>query len=137
MGVGNNNGNGGGVQSDNIEFTITEVVGYSYTYDEDDEVKTSYDLSTSALFNNVPSDLKGYMIKTTYYGANNDRIGQQTNSLEEIFFDSDDFSFPYSFGYYTSYNKLEPEYVVVEIIKSGNVITNDTFEVDKNKIEYL
>lgn len=112
-----------------IDLTISEVSGYKY-----DDVFT---IHTSAFFSNIPSDLKGYMIKTTYFDSKDERIGQQTDSLSNIIIDTDDWDYPHYFGYYDSHKKLDPEYVTVEIIKNKEVIVNDTFEVDRNSIEYL
>ncbi len=118
--------------SNGIEMTITEVTGYSYDYDN----KTSYSLSTNALFTKVPSKLEGYIIKTTYYDSNGTRIGQEIDSLSNVY--SKEYSeYASSFAYFSTYKKPNPDYVIVEVEKSGKTINNYTYEIDKSDIEYL
>ena len=127
--------------SKNISLVITEVDGDSFTYDDLDGVKgkTEYDLMTSALFYDVPSDLNGYILKTTYYDKDNKSIAQETESLSMLMsgLESKQVDYPLIFGITSFYKKLEPEYVTVEIIKDKNVVANDTFEIDKSSITYL
>lgn len=115
---------------DHVDITITDVLGY----DGDSSSKKSYTLYTYALFNKVPSDLKGYNVKTTYYDKNNTQIGSDIESLSHIYYDSD---YALSFGYYTTYKKPNPDYVTVEIIKDGKTIDNFTSQIDQGKIKYL
>ena len=151
-GMGNGNENSKslnqGIDSSNqnsankdLEMVITKVEGDSYTYDDYEGVKgeTEYMLMTSALFYNVPADLKEYIIKTTYYDKNNESIAQQSEGLSTVLmgWQSSDYDYPYVFGIVSFYKKLEPEYATVEIIKDKNVIINETFEIDKNSINYL
>ena len=134
-------GNGGGdsgevSESSKFGLVITEVSGSSYDYDDGD--KTNYMLDTSALFTNIPSDMNNYIVRTTYFDKNDDRIGQVTESLSEVIYKIDDeHNYPHSFGYYNSYKKLNPDHVSVEISKGGKLVANDTFEVDRNSIEFL
>lgn len=115
-----------------IEMTITEVSGYSFDYDN----KTSYSLSTLALFTKVPSNLEGYIIKTSYYDSNGTRIGQEIDSLSNVY--SKEYpEYASSFAYFDTYKKPDPDYVVVEIEKSGKTINNYTYEIDKSDIEFL
>ena len=115
---------------EHVDLTITDVGGY----DGDSSSKKSYTLYTSALFTSVPDDKKGYVIKTIYYDKNGSQIGQETESLEYVYFDTD---YDISFGYYTAYTIPDPDYVVVQIIKGGKVIDNYTDTIDTNKIDYL
>ena len=117
---------------DNVEhvsLTITGVDGW-----EDDSDKKSYSLYTNALFNDVPKDMKGYIVKTSYLDENDTLIGQETEKLEQIYYDSE---YALSFGYYTAYKLPNPDHVKVEIIKDGKVIDNYTSNIKKNKIDYL
>lgn len=116
--------------AEHVDLTISEVNGY----DGDNDDKTSYTLYTYAIFNSVPKDIKGYNIKTTYYDSNGSEIGHETETLENVYYDSD---YALSFGYYTGYKLPDPDHVDVEIIKNGKVIDNYTEKVDKNKIDYL
>lgn len=130
-GIGNNNGSDGG--ADNVEhvaLTITDVGGW----DSDGSSKKSYTLYTDAIFNSVPKDTKGYMLKTIYYDNDNKKIGQETESLDYVYYDSD---YALSFGYYTTYNKPDPDHVTVQVIKDGKVIDNYTEEIDTSSIDYL
>lgn len=115
---------------EHVDLTISEVSGYDGNYDN----KTSYSLYTSALFLEVPSDLKGYVIKTSYCDENDTVLGQETETLANVYYDTD---YDISFGFYTSYKKLNLDHVNVEIIKGGKTIDNFTAKVDKNKISYL
>ena len=115
---------------EHVDLTISDVLGYDGTYDN----KTSYTVYTEALFLDVPSDMKGYVVKTGYYDENNTLLGQETEKLSNVYYDSD---YSISFGHYTSYKKLDLDHVNVEIIKSGETIDNFTAKVDRNKIDYL
>lgn len=115
-----------------IEMTITEVSGYSYDYDN----KTSYSLSTQALFTKVPSKLEGYIIKTTYYDNNGTRIGQEVDSLSNVY--SKEYpDYDSSFAYLITYKKPNPDHITVEVEKSGKTINNYTYEIDRSDIDYL
>ncbi|MBQ9160098.1 MAG: zinc ribbon domain-containing protein [Methanobrevibacter sp.] len=119
--------------ADNVEhvaLTITDVGGY----DGDSSSKRSYTLYTSALFTSVPDDKKGYVLKTIYYDKNGSQIGQETESLEYVYYDTD---YAISFGFYTAYTIPDPDHVEVQVIKDGKVIDNYTETIDTNKIDYL
>lgn len=119
-------------QNDDVErviLTITDVNGYSGT-----SGKTSYTIYTEALFDRVPSDMKGYNVKTTYYDKNNTVIGSEIESLAHIYYESD---YALSFGHYTTYKMPNPDHVVVEIIKDGKAIDNYTSQIDQGKIKFL
>lgn len=121
--------------SDSLEFKISSVYGSSYYYEEENE--TDYTIVTSALFTKIPSDLNGYIVKTTYFDKNNDRIGQSTETLSNVIYDPKDIDYEIAFGYYNSYKKFDPDHVTVEITKEKSVVANDTYQIDKNKIEFL
>ena len=126
-------GNGTAKSVDEVEHVnieITDVLGYDSHYDN----KTSYTLYTRALFLNVPSDLNGYVIKTSYLDENGTVLGQETEKLSQVYYDSD---YSISFGHYDSYKKLDYDHVNVEIIKDGKVVDNFTARIDKNKIDFL
>lgn len=118
------------VQESVVDMTITDVLGYDSSYDS----KKSYTLYTEAIFNKVPNDLKGYNVKTTYYDANDTEIGHETETLDNIYYDS---QYSLSFGHYTSYKKPNPDHVTVEILKGSKVVDTYTEKIDKNKIDYL
>lgn len=129
-GNGNDNGNVDVVDDvDHVDLTITDINGW-----DSDSGKQSYTLYTEALFNNVPDDLKGYNIKTSYYDSNDTMIGYETEKLENVYYDS---SYSISFGHYTTYKLPDPDYVKVEIINGGKVIDTFTEKIDTNKIDYL
>ncbi|MBQ6100165.1 MAG: zinc ribbon domain-containing protein [Methanobrevibacter sp.] len=113
-----------------VDLTITEVDGW----DGDSSSKKSYTLYTEAIFNKVPSDLKGYNVKTTYVDANGSDIGYEIETLDNVYYDS---NYALSFGHYTTYKKPNPDHVNVEIIKDGKTIDNFTSKIDKSKIDYL
>ena len=119
-----------GSDVEHVELTITDVTGYENDYDD----KTSYTVYTEALFLDVPSKMKGYVVKTSYYDKNDTLLGQETEKLSNVYYDSD---YSLSFGYYTSYKKLDLDRVNVEIIKSGETIDNFTAKIDRNQIDYL
>lgn len=112
-----------------VDLTITDVNGW-----DSNSGKKSYTLYTEAIFNKVPSDLKGYNIKTTYMDENGTEIGHETETLSNVYYDSD---YALSFAHYTTYKKPNPDHVNVEIIKDGKVIDNFTSKIDKNGIDYL
>lgn len=128
------NGDGNDTTTNNVEhvvdLTITDVSGW----DSDSSNKHSYTLYTKAIFNKVPSDLKGYNIKTTYYDKNGSEIGNEIETLDNVYYDT---NYAISFGYYTSYVLPNPDYVVVEIIKDGQVVDNFTAKIDQSGIDYL
>lgn len=117
------------VDADHVDLTITGVGGW-----DSDSGKKSYTLYTEAIFNNVPEKLDGYNVKTTYYDSNDESIGHETETLEDIYYDS---SYALSFGFYTSYKLPDPDHVTVEIMKDGKVIDTYTEKIDTNKIDYL
>lgn len=117
-----------------IAMTITEVTGYSFDSDYDN--KTYYSLYTHALLSNVPSNLDGYLLKTNYYDENGTRIGQETDSLKNVY-SSEYPDYPVSFAFFDSNKKPHPDYVTVDIIKDGQTINNYTYEIDKSDIDFL
>ena len=112
-----------------VDLTITDVSGW-----DSDSGKKSYTLYTEAIFNKVPDNLKGYNIKTTYYDTNGSEIGHETETLDNVYYDS---NYALSFGFYTTYKLPNPDHVTVEIINGGKVIDSYTEQIDKNKIDYL
>ena len=114
-----------------VFLTITDVSGWD---SGGGSSKSSYTLYTSALFTKVPENIDGYLIKTIYYDKNNSQIGQETESLEKVYYDSD---YSISFGHYTTYTMPDPDYVVVQIIKDSKIIDNYTETIDQSKIDYL
>ena len=117
------------VDADHVDLTITGVGGW-----DSDSGKKSYTLYTEAIFNNVPEKLDGYNVKTTYFDSDDESIGHETETLEDIYYDS---SYALSFGFYTSYKLPDPDHVTVEIMKDGKVIDTYTEKIDTNKIDYL
>ncbi len=118
------------VETKEVDLTITEVNGYSSSSSS----PKSYTLYTEALFNKVPSELKGYNVKTTYVDVNGTEIGFKTETLSNVYYDTD---YSISFGFYTTYKKPNPDHVNVEIIKDGKTIENFTQKIDQGKIQYL
>ena len=112
-----------------VDLTITDVSGW-----DSDSGKKSYTLYTEAIFNKVPDNLKGYNVKTTYYDTNGSEIGHETETLDNVYYDS---NYALSFGFYTTYKLPDPDHVTVEIINGGKVIDSYTEHIDKNKIDYL
>ena len=112
-----------------VDLTITDVSGW-----DSDSGKKSYTLYTEAIFNKVPDNLKGYNVKTTYYDTNGSEIGHETETLDNVYYDS---NYALSFGFYTTYKLPNPDHVTVEIINGGKVIDSYTEHIDKNKIDYL
>lgn len=112
-----------------VDLTITGVSGW-----DSSSGKKSYTLYTEAIFNSVPDDKDGYIVKTIYYNNNDTKIGQETEKLDEIYYDSD---YALSFGHYTTYQLPDPDHVTVQIIKEGKIIQNFTEDIDVNQIEYL
>jgi predicted nucleic acid-binding Zn ribbon protein len=114
---------------EHVDLTITSVDGW-----DSDSGKKSYTLYTDAIFNSVPKDMKGYNIKTTYYDSNDTEIGHQTDTLSNVYYETD---YAIGFGHYRTYKLPDPDHVNVEIIKNGKVIDNYTEQIDKNHIDYL
>lgn len=127
---GNNNADVDDTPQHVVDLTISDVSGWV----NDGSSKKSYSLYTEALFNKVPSDMKGYNIRTTYLDKNNTEIGHETESLSNVYYDTD---YPISFAFYTTYQKPNPDHVNVEIIKDGKVVDNFTSKIDTGGIEYL
>jgi len=125
----NNNTDNAPSDADHVRLTITDISGY-----DSSGGKKSYTLYTQAIFESVPNDLNGYIIKTTYYGANDTRIGQETEQLDSVYYDS---NYDISFAYYTTYKMPKPDHVTVEIIKDRKVIDNYTEKIDTDKIDFL
>lgn len=112
-----------------VDLTITDVSGW-----DSDSGKKSYTLYAEAIFNKVPDNLKGYNVKTTYYDSNGSEIGHETETLDNVYYDS---NYALSFGFYTTFKLPDPDHVTVEIINGGKVIDSYTEQIDKNKIDYL
>lgn len=128
MGLGGNNQASDDNQHE-VDLTITEVNGY-----DGSSSPKSYSLYTYAIFNKVPSNLNGYNVKTTYFDENDTEIGHETETLSNVYYDTD---YALSFGFYTTYKKPNPHHVTVEIIKDGKTIDSFTANVDQGKIEFL
>ena len=129
MGLGGNNQ----ASDDNqhaVDLTITEVNGYSSSSSS----PKSYSLYTYAIFNKVPSNLDGYNVITTYFDVNDTEIGHETETLSNVYYDTD---YPISFGFYTTFKKPNPDHVTVEIIKDGKTVDTFTSKIDQGKIEFL
>lgn len=128
-------GNDSGKASDTAEpeheviLTVTDVLGW-----DSGSGKESYTLYTEAIFDKVPGDMNGYNVRTTYYDSNDKEIGHETETLDDVYYDS---NYALSFGHYTTYKKPDPDHVTVEIIKNGNVVDSYTEKVDQSKIDYL
>ena len=115
---------------EHVHLTISDVSGTEGNSDG----KDYYFLWTEVLFTDVPSDQKGYIIKTTYFDENGTSLGQETEKLANAYYETD---YSVSIGYHTMYKKPDLDHVNVNIIKDGKTIDNYTYEVDKNKIEFL
>lgn len=115
---------------EHVKLTISDVDGN----DGYSDGKKYYFLWTDVLFTSVPSDQKGYLIKTIYCDENGTSLGQETETLSHAYYETD---YPISVGYHTMYKKPDLDHVNVEIIKDGKTIDNYTYEVDKNKISFL
>lgn len=96
LGDNGNDSTDGGDEIEHVDLTIADVLGYDGHYGN----KTSYTVYTSALFLEVPSDLKGYVIKTSYCDENDTVLGQETETLSNVYYDTD---YDISFGHYTSH----------------------------------
>ena len=128
MGFGGNHDVVDDSEKNKIDLTVADVNGYDGSSDD------SYTLYTSAIFNKVPSDLKGYNIKTTYFDKNGTEIGHETEKLSNVYYDSD---YAISFGHYTTYKKPNPDHVNVEILKEGKTIGTFNSTIDQGKIKFL
>lgn len=126
MGMGGNTQQADDAPEHVVDLTITEVLGYTGS--------SSYTLYTEAIFNKVPSDLKGYNVKTTYIDKNGTEIGYETETLKNVYYDTD---YALSFGHYTSYKKPDPGSVKIEIIKDGKTVDTFTNNIDQSKIKFL
>ena len=115
---------------EHVYLTISDVGGW----DSDSSEKNSYTLYTNALFTGVPSDIRGYMIKTTYFDGNDTQIGHETEKLENVYYES---NYAIGFGYYTTYTLPNPDHVKVEIIKDNEVIDTYTEQIDKNSWQLM
>jgi len=115
---------------EHVALTITDVDGN----DGSSDGKKYYFLWTEVLFTSVPSDQKGYLIRTTYLDENGTSLGQETEKLANAYYDTD---YSVSIGYHTMYKKPDLHHVNVDIIKDGKTIDNYTYEVDINKISFL
>lgn len=127
---GDGNDNSGNTVEHVVDLTITGVGGW----DSDSYSRNSYTLYTKAIFNKVPSDLSGYNVKTTYYDRNGSEIGHEIETLKDIYYDSD---YALSFGHYTTYIMPNPDYVVVEIIKDGELVEKFNSTIDQSSIDFL
>lgn len=128
MGLGGNSQTNDDTANHEVDLTITEVNGYTGSSGK------SYTIYTYAIFNKVPSNLKGYNVKTTYFDENNTEIGHETETLSDVYYDSD---YALSFGDYTTYKKPNPKFVTVEIIKDGETIDTFNSTIDQSKIKFL
>ncbi|WP_298501173.1 zinc ribbon domain-containing protein [uncultured Methanobrevibacter sp.] len=131
FGMGDNNGTADvddGIE--HVSLTIKDVSGH----DSSSDGKHYYNIWTNVLFTSVPSNQKGYLIKTIYYDDNDTQIGQETESLSNVYYDTD---YDIMVGYYTTYKKPDLDHVKVEIIYNDKTIDTFTHDVDKNKISFL
>lgn len=114
-------------EASQFSLTITDVNGY---YSDDNK---DYFYWVEVLFHKVPSNKKEYVVKTTYLDENGTDIGHETESLANVYYDTD---YSISVGYHTSYKYIDVDSVKVEIIRDGNVIKESTSKADKNKFNF-
>lgn len=129
-GGGNNQASDADDGVEHVGLTISGVEGY----DGNNDGKKYYSLWTEVLFTSVPSNQKGYIIKTIYYDENGTDLGQESETLSNAYYDTD---YSISIGHHTMYTKPDLDHVTVEIIKDGKTIDNYTNKVDKGKISFL
>lgn len=110
-----------------FSFTISDVNGY---YSDDNK---DYFYWVDVLFHKVPSNQKDYIVRTTYLDANGTDVGHETESLANVYYDT---NYPISVGYHTAYKYIDVDSVKVEIMRDGNVIKEGTCKADKNKFNF-
>ena len=128
-GNGNNQTVDNGISKESNEFalTISDVNGY---YSKENR---NYFFWVEVLFQKVPSNKEGYLVKVTYLDKNNTDIGHEIDSLESVYYDS---KYALSIGYHTSYKHMDIDSVKVEILKDDQVIKECNAKVDKNKFNF-
>ena len=128
-GNGNNQTVDNGISKESNEFalTISDVNGY---YSKENR---NYFFWVEVLFQKVPSNKEGYLVKVTYLDKNNTDIGHEIDSLESVYYDS---KYALSIGYHTSYKRMDIDSVKVEILKDDQVIKECNSKVDKNKFNF-
>ncbi len=109
---------------DSISMTITDISGYSGD--------TEYYYYVNAIFNHLPSNTEGYLLKTTYYDSNGNTLATTTEGLNMV----QNSEYASSFGYYNSPNQLPIDYVNVEITHDGKVIKEAKADFDQNKVDF-
>ncbi len=109
---------------DSISMTITDISGYSGD--------TEYYYYVNAIFNHLPSNTEGYLLKTTYYDSNGNTLATTTEGLNMVW----DSEYSSSFGYYGSPNQLPIDHVNVEITHDGKVIKEAKSDFDQNKVDF-
>ncbi|MDO5859650.1 zinc ribbon domain-containing protein [Methanobrevibacter sp.] len=110
-----------------FSFTITDVNGNHNSADN------SYFYWVEVLFQKVPSNQKDYIVKVIYLDENNTEVGQEIQSLADVYYEAD---YGLSVGYHTSYKYIDVDSVKVQIIKENEVIKETSAKVDKNKLNF-
>lgn len=116
-------------EASEFDFIIKEI----NAYDSDNGGKTSYTYYLYVLFNKVPSNKDGYLLKTTYYDKNDTELGSEIETLSSAYYDSD---YGNSVGHYTSYKYIDVDHAKLQVIKDDRVIKESEAKLDKNKIDF-
>lgn len=135
MGSGDNNSQNAtdsavSKEASEFDMTISDIDGF---YSNGSGGKPYYYYWVDVLFQKVPSNQKEYLVRVTYLDENNTELGHEVESLSSVYYND---GYPSSVGHYTSYKYIDVDSAKVEIIKNGNVITQTTAKIDKNKLDF-
>lgn len=114
-------------EASKFSLTISDVNGY---YDKDND---NYFFWVDVLFQKVPSNKNDYLVRTTYLDKDNNNLGQEIESLSNIYYDTD---YSISVGHHTSYKYIDVDSAKVEIIRDGKVIKECSAKIDKNTLNF-
>lgn len=115
---------------DNITLIKNETSGKAYISSYDNQPRYNYYLDGD--FKNLPSNLEGYELKSTFYGENNSFIHTYDPDLKDVI--------EYPSSYHVAYFEAHKFYNITKIEVTiynpdGEVVFNQTYDFDMNKID--
>ena len=117
----------------NITLIKQETKGYVFINNGSDPY---YNYWVGGVLLNLPSNLKGYDLKTIYYGENNEYLHENNGNIKWVAENSAK-SDPNTIGYWQTQDPHNISKVEVIIINPlGEIVFNETVKYDMNKFDY-
>lgn len=123
---------------DDGKIKIEKFESYVEIY-SDEGSPAGCSISSAATIENCPSDMEDYVVKTTYFDKNHNKIGETKDDLEDIVYTDDeneDTAFC-EFGYYATPKGDTTKYAVMSILLYDEELVNSTYELNEKDISTI